>query len=141
MVELLANLRDRDLTPAMLKVRGESYRRELDHLSDEAFDHAVKTAIRTLDWFPTVHQLLEFAAEAPQPARSLLSDDTRTLEEKRADAAKGLAMIRLAYVNARRAEHGLPPLPEGTELPELEEAPVGVGLQHALGQPPESSQP
>lgn len=65
MVRLLATLRDRDLTDVMVEERGKVYREALDHLSERQWVHAVNTAVRTLDWFPTIHELLTLAESAP----------------------------------------------------------------------------
>lgn len=65
MVKLLATLRDRDLTEAMVDERGRVYREALDHLSERQWAHAINAAVRTLDWFPTIHELLTLAESAP----------------------------------------------------------------------------
>lgn len=43
--------------------RGAVYRKHLDALSDGAWLHAVSEAIRESEWFPTVAELREWAAE------------------------------------------------------------------------------
>jgi hypothetical protein len=58
----------------------------------------VRESIRTSRWFPTVAEILDHAGRAPQAApRAALPDDTRTPDEKRADARKGLEMVKAAY--------------------------------------------
>lgn len=65
---MVASLPDRDLTPAMAKERGDSYREDLDHLTDEQWLFAVGVAKRSLTFFPAIKHLLDFASEAPVKA-------------------------------------------------------------------------
>ena len=90
------DLRDRDLTPEMLQLRGDSYRRRLGHLGDEQWLYAVNAALDQLDWYPTIHELLELAADAPPPATSgLLAGKTlEQLELDREEAKAVYARIR-----------------------------------------------
>lgn len=69
----MASLPDRDLTPAMAKERGDSYRADLDHLSDEQWMFAVGEAKRSLTFFPSIKHLLDFASEFPQPVRHIVA--------------------------------------------------------------------
>jgi hypothetical protein len=73
MAVLVSSLRDRDLSTEMLEVRGASYRRALERVTDDQWLYAVEESLRLLDWFPTVHELLEFVSDAPAPtvARAL----------------------------------------------------------------------
>jgi hypothetical protein len=89
MKSLLATMRDRDLSESMQDRRGQLYRQALGHLTDEQWRHAVNDVISSLDWFPSVRQLLEAAARAPTPDLLALPDDTRTTDEKRADFRRG----------------------------------------------------
>ena len=89
---LEANLRDRDLTPNMTAIRGATLRAALSHLTDEQWFNAVRRCIEVQDWFPTVRELLEHAAQAPstrQPPAGLLPSDTRSIEERRAAFKRG----------------------------------------------------
>jgi hypothetical protein len=86
---LLANLRDRDLTPAMVEVRGDSYRRRLDHLGDEHWLYVVDLALDRHDWFPTIHELLDIADETARRCVALVpqkSDEEREREREEAKA-------------------------------------------------------
>jgi hypothetical protein len=47
------------------RLRGNSMRRELDHLSGEQWLYAVRACIRGLNWFPTVRQILDYAEDCP----------------------------------------------------------------------------
>jgi hypothetical protein len=86
-----------DQDPNVLRARGAVYLRELGNLTDEAWLYAVREAIRNERWFPTVNVLLDYAARAPQPpSRTVLPDDTRTSEERRADAKRLLEQLRQA---------------------------------------------
>lgn len=89
MKSLLATMRDRDLSEPMQERRGKLYREALGHLSDEQWTFAVNDCIASLDWFPSVRQLLAAAERAPLPSALALSDDTRTVEEKRSDFRRG----------------------------------------------------
>ncbi len=68
MAALLSSLPDRDLSKDMAAVRAECYRRDLKHLTDSQWDYAVRETLRNCRWFPTIADLLEFAADAPQEA-------------------------------------------------------------------------
>ena len=61
----MATLRDRDLDESMIDERAKVYREALNHLSERMWVHAVNSAVRTLDWFPTIHELLTLAESAP----------------------------------------------------------------------------
>lgn len=54
--------------------------------------YAVRIA-RQRRWFPSVEELLEFAAEAPVPKRALLEEPKLSPEEARKTARAGLEMI------------------------------------------------
>jgi hypothetical protein len=98
MAELVVSFPAPDQDPEVLRARGAVYRRELGSLSDEAWLYAVREAIRNETWFPTVAQLLDYAGRAPVAApRAALPDDTRTPEEKRADAARLLETVKAAF--------------------------------------------
>lgn len=98
MALLVANLKAPDLTPEMATLRGDTYRRKLGHLSDEVWLYAVDAALEEPGgWFPGIGDLLDHAARAPVPApAAALPDDTRTVEEKRADAKRLVGVLRAA---------------------------------------------
>jgi hypothetical protein len=50
----------------MKTLRGKTYRARLDHLSDEKFRFAVAHALDSLEYMPTIEELLDFAASAPE---------------------------------------------------------------------------
>lgn len=103
MAELLASFPSQDQDEAVLAKRGEVYRRELGSLTDEAWLYAVREAIRSERWFPTVAVLLEHARRAPAPTATMIPSDTRTVEEKRADFRRGFEeQLRPAL-----CEHGI----------------------------------
>jgi hypothetical protein len=74
MAELVTCLPDREQTAEMQTVRGNAYRAELKHLSDEQWWYAVRASVRGLNWFPTVRQLLDYAEDCPpsETPRALL---------------------------------------------------------------------
>lgn len=116
MRDLAVSFPSQDQDQEVLEKRGEIYRRELGSLSDDAWLYAVRESIRNERWFPTVAQLLDYAGRAPVMApAAALPDDTRTPDEKRADAARMLDTIK-AELAAREAE--LPPTPVVTPPPE-----------------------
>lgn len=81
--------------PAISSERARAYRRHLDALSDGQWYHAVTEAIRSLKWFPTVHELLEFG-ESYNPGYRQLGP-ARTNEQVEIDretAKRGIALIR-----------------------------------------------
>lgn len=93
--ELKATLPDREIPDPLLAARrGSSYRRELGHLTSEQWTFAVRAAVRSCRWFPTIAELIGFASELPAPSRLALPEDTRTREERRADAVRGLQVMR-----------------------------------------------
>jgi hypothetical protein len=118
---LEANLRDRDLTPHMKAIRGATLRAAMDHLTDEQWAVVVQRALRNeAGWFPVLGELEAYAAElppmgtvtfvptedgrvrrviSPEPTVLLLpeSPDTRSKEEKRADAARLLETVKAAF--------------------------------------------
>lgn len=102
-----------------MTLRGDTYRRKLGHLSDEAWLHAVEAALEEPGgWFPGIGDLLDHAARAPQqPSRAdrALVDDTRTLDERRADARRLLDLIE---AEVREREKALPPTPVASLPPE-----------------------
>jgi hypothetical protein len=109
MAELVVSFPAADQDQEVLRARGAVYRRELGSLTDEAWLYAVRESIRNERWFPTVAQLLDYAGRAPVMAPSAaLPDDTRTVEEKRADASRLLAQIKGAV---KEREKDLPPTP------------------------------
>lgn len=112
-----ANLRDRDMTPGMKALRGATLRAAMDHLDDQQWGAVVQEALRSpTGWFPVLGELEDYAARLPQhPTTTALPDDTRTLEEKRADAARMLEQIKAEV--AERAK-GLPPAPVASPPPE-----------------------
>jgi hypothetical protein len=77
----------------MAQRRGQVYRQDLDHLTDDQWRYAVSVA-RRQRWFPSIEDLLGYAAECPPPPRLALVADTRSPDQQRADASKGLAMIQ-----------------------------------------------
>lgn len=83
-------------------MRGQTYHRLLAHLSDKAWFYAVDQAIEAPGgWFPSVGDLLDDAARAPQSEyRALLPADTRTVEERRAESVSGLKLVKGAYEEA-----------------------------------------
>lgn len=116
MALLVANLKAPELTSEMAMLRGDTYRRKLGHLTDDAWLYAVERALEEPGgWFPGIGDLLDFAARAPVMAPSAtLPDDTRTLEEKRADARRFFEFIT-AELAAR--EKDLSPKPIATVPP------------------------
>jgi hypothetical protein len=82
-----------ELTEGMAERRGSVYRQDLDHLSDEQWLFAVSVA-RRQRWFPSIEDLLGYATECPPPPRLALVADTRSPDQQKADASKGLAMIQ-----------------------------------------------
>lgn len=65
MALMVSSLKDRDLAPEMADVRARAYREALDHLSDGEWRYATVEAVRTLDWFPSVKELLDLAGSKP----------------------------------------------------------------------------
>lgn len=110
MALLEANLRDTDKTAAMKALRGATLRAAMDHLTDRQWGGVVQEALRSpTGWFPVLGELEDYAARLPQEPTSLaLPDDTRTAEEKRADAARLLDTIKAAVVEREKT---LPPSP------------------------------
>lgn len=49
----------------MAEERGRVYREALNHLGDGEWRYATIEAVRTLEWFPTVKELLELAGSKP----------------------------------------------------------------------------
>jgi hypothetical protein len=117
MALLAANLRDTDKTPAMKALRGATLRAAMDHLTDRQWALVVQEALRSpTGWFPVLGELEDYDARLPQePTSMALPEDTRTPDEKRADAARMLDTIK-AELAAREAE--LPPTPVVTPPPE-----------------------
>ena len=108
---LVANLRDRDLTPEAQAIRGATYRQELGHLSDAEWEATVRGCVRTLDWFPSIRELLEHAAahrRESDAAKAIERRSEETREEGRAAARQGLALVRAAVAEAEKL---LPPAP------------------------------
>lgn len=70
--ELKANLPGQEMTPEQALRRGNSYRRELGHLTSEQWVHAVSTALRVARWFPPIAELLEYAQEVAPTVAGLL---------------------------------------------------------------------
>lgn len=54
----------------MARLRGQVYRDDLGHLDDEVWLHAVSVA-RRKRWFPSIEELLEYAATTPRQQRAL----------------------------------------------------------------------
>jgi len=78
-------------------IRGTVYRRELDALSDALWLGVVRLAIQRCRWLPPVSTLLEFASEvyeSPMLGAPRLSEDTRTVEQKRGDAKAGFEIFK-----------------------------------------------
>lgn len=116
---LEANLRDTDKTPAMKALRGATFRAAMDHLSDEQWGVVVQQALRCESgWFPVLGELEAYAAALPPtgsvtfvptedgrvrrvitdaPAVPELPGETRTPDEKREDAKRGLEIVKAAY--------------------------------------------
>lgn len=106
MSELAASFPDRDLPEQVLAVRGDVYRRELDHLDGDRWLFAVREAIRNERWFPTVAALLEYAESAgAPPVAGLLPPPRRTEEEKERDRQAARAAIE----EIRRIVGNVPP--------------------------------
>lgn len=82
----------------------------MDHLTDRQWGAVVQEALRSpTGWFPVLGELEDYAARLAQEPTSLaLPDDTRTQEEKRADAARMLEQIKAEVVER---EKSLPPAP------------------------------
>jgi hypothetical protein len=98
MAELAASFPDRDEAPEVKAIRGQVYRRELARLTDETWLYAVRSAIQSEKWFPSVAALLDYANDAPEaPVKGLLPADTRTVEEKRADFREGFERFRSLF--------------------------------------------
>src|SRR6185503_10169609 len=96
MAELVACSKDRDLTPETVAIRSRCYREDLNHLTDERWLYAVRQ-LRGAGWFPSVQEIECAALSMPAPAvpaRLALPEDTRTRDEKRADAKRWLERIR-----------------------------------------------
>lgn len=95
MAELLT-LPERDESPERKAIKGVTYRRELDGLTDELWLAAVRIALQRDKWFPPVASLLEYASEAAGtlPRWNALPEDTRSIAEKRADARRGFEIFR-----------------------------------------------
>lgn len=70
--ELLAAFPDRETEPEIAATRGEVYRRELNALTDETWLYAVRECVRHERWFPTVAAILDYASDAPEPAKKAL---------------------------------------------------------------------
>jgi hypothetical protein len=115
MTQLTASLRDRELTPAMAQARGDCYRQALARLTDEQWAYAVSESLRLLDWFPTIHELLDFAADAPPTAvHGLLPEKTPEQRELEREQAKAV----YERIRPRLVEIGLVDAikPIGTEI-------------------------
>ena len=80
MAELAASFPSQDETPERKAVRLTVYAEELASLTDDQFRYAVREAIRTCEWFPTVSRLLEYGFAAPPPvsARALMAPQCET---------------------------------------------------------------
>jgi hypothetical protein len=108
---------DREMNRGYASDRGALYRHHLNHLTDEAWMHAVSEAIRTERWFPTIAALLDLAGEY-RPALLYIGPAKRTeeeAEEARAQARRGLELVKQAV--AERVKK-LPPAPAPSPLPE-----------------------
>ena len=84
------------MTPETAAIRSRCYRQDLNHLTDERWLYAVRQ-LRGGGWFPSVQEIECAAMSMPAtaaPRRLALPEDTRTREEKRADAARWLDRIR-----------------------------------------------
>lgn len=124
MAMLAATTKSPDLTPEMATVRGQTYHRLLAHLSDKAWFYAVDQAIEAPGgWFPSVGDLLDDANRAPQTEhRALLVADTRTPDERRAEARNGLTLVKGAYSEAVKAGTVAPTVPRRPPAPAIIEA-------------------
>lgn len=69
----------------MVMERGNFYRRALDHLTEHEWVGAVDAACRSLDWFPTIRQLLEYASDVPPESAPNLTRGYREPGEPRDD--------------------------------------------------------
>lgn len=88
-----------------MSLRGATYRQELQGLTDEQWEHAVRECLRGEEWFPVIATLLRYASEYEPPTLRLPPADRRTPEEierGREAARKGMEMIR-----AEMAKRGL----------------------------------
>lgn len=106
--ELKANLPGQEMTPEQALRRGNSYRRELGHLTNEQWIHAVSTALRVSRWFPPIAELLEYAREIAPPVSGLLPaarkpETPAEVEQWRAGIQAGMDQIR-----AEMASRGMP---------------------------------
>lgn len=69
--------------------RSKILREKLNHLSDEQWRFTVELALERCRFYPTVVDLLEFASEWGGPVKLALPEDTRSVEEKRAEFQAG----------------------------------------------------
>lgn len=95
MAELLT-LPDGGESPERRAIRGVTYRRELDGLSDELWLASVRMALQREKWFPSVATLLEFASEAATalPRWNQIPENTMTPEERQANIRRGLEVFK-----------------------------------------------
>jgi hypothetical protein len=98
MKDLAACCNAAEMSPAMAARRGQVYRKDLCHLTDAQWIHAVKVA-RRRRFFPSIEELQEFALETPAPVRPSLAllpagDLEAAREEARETARKGLEWIK-----------------------------------------------
>lgn len=124
MAQLVACCSDRDLSPGMLRLRGDSYHRDLGGLTDERWLYAVSVA-RRRRWFPAIDELLEYAAEAPMPASmaALPEESSLSREGARSAAQRGLALVEQALrsrgIEVRSIAHEMPEPDEAARREEL----------------------
>jgi hypothetical protein len=99
-----------------MALRGATYRQELDDLTDEAWEYAVRECLRSEEWFPAIATLLRYAGEyVPKPAGLLVpvsleeAEASRAAdrEQKREAAKNGLELIK-AELAKRGIEIGDP---------------------------------
>lgn len=90
----------------MADERGRVYREALNHLSDAEWGYATIEAVRTLDWFPTVKELLELAGSKPVEDHGVSPQILAALPEE----------AREQYIETRRLNGtGVPRLPSPEE--------------------------
>lgn len=63
------------MEPEERSVRGTTYREHLGHLPDDAWAYAVDQAVASVQWFPTVAEMLAFAHDAPSLVPESATED------------------------------------------------------------------
>lgn len=70
--------------------RGEDYRERLANLTDDQWKTAVDRCLDDLDWFPSIHEILERVPPFVPPPRPMLTDGDGPL----VSMEEGLAIFR-----------------------------------------------